>query len=263
MASNDALKDVLRKLVAANHILHLHGAVDGFGHVSVRHPQNPSVYIMCGYMPPALVETEKDLIEYHVDGSTPVHPDAPKGYSERFIHGELFKRYPEIQAVVHSHAEAVQPYTAGVDVALSPMIHMAGFLGGDVKVWDITPEYQEPYQQDMLVNNEALGASLAEAFSNSGKLDETVVLMKRHGYTTFGPDIETAVYRAIYTLINAGVQTRALTIQNGAGITASKVTGLNARQAQDCRKMTEATQDKAWRLWTREVERNPLYTNGI
>lgn len=122
--------------MTANHILHYHGAVDGFGHISVRHPERPNVYIMCGYMPPALVESETDLIEYHVEGSTPVDPQAKKGYSERYIHGELFKKYPSIQCVVHSHAEAVLPYVS-CTVPMKPMVHMAGILGEKVPVWDI------------------------------------------------------------------------------------------------------------------------------
>lgn len=90
----------MRMLVTANHILHQHGAVDGFGHISVRHPQNASTYIMSGYLAPALVSTADDLIVYNVDGSTPVEPNAGKGYSERFIHGEMYKRWPGVNCAV-------------------------------------------------------------------------------------------------------------------------------------------------------------------
>lgn len=83
---------------------------------------------MCGYMAPALVASADDIIEYWVDGSDPVRHDAKKGYSERFIHGEIYKKFPDVNCVVHSHAEAVLPYvTSGVP--LMPVFHMAGFLG--------------------------------------------------------------------------------------------------------------------------------------
>jgi hypothetical protein len=83
---------------------------------------------MCGYMAPGVVSSSEDLIEYYVaDGST-VDPNAKKGYSERFIHGEMFKKFPGVNCVIHSHAEAVLPYvTSGVP--LLPVFHMAGFLG--------------------------------------------------------------------------------------------------------------------------------------
>jgi hypothetical protein len=73
----------------------------------------------------------------------------------------------------------------------------------------------------MLVNNVPFGEALASKFVDNSapgsgkdlKPAHNVVLMRRHGYTTHGTDIETAVYRAIYTKINAGVQTSATNIQ--------------------------------------------------
>ena len=234
---------VQRDLVSANHILHKYGAVDAFGHVSARHPEKPDVYILCGYMPPAMVEGVDDLIEYFVDGSDPVDPKAKKGYSERFIHGEVFKRYPSVNCVVHSHAEAVIPYVTST-VPLLPMYHMGGFLQGPVKVWDPAPLYSDSDRQDMLVNTVRLGASLAEAFGNvdgSNEPQRNVVGMKRHGYTTFGKDIATACYRAIYTLVNAGIQTNATILQAAAKqsgvVDTAEVTGLAGRHAHDCQIM--------------------------
>lgn len=237
---------------------------------------------MCGYMPPALVETEKDLIEYYVDGSSTVDPNAARGYSERFIHGELFKRFPEIQCVVHSHAEAVIPYATGSAVPLRPMYHMAGFMGKKVPVWDIAGLYDgQNDRKDMLVNSERKGAGLAAAFSEYESPSTTtkhegpaqnVVLMKCHGYTTHGKDIATAVYRAVYTLINAGIQTNATLLQSsamaassamGTNKTIGEVEGLSDKFTDDCRVMTELTQDKAWRLWKREVEASPVYRNSV
>lgn len=263
-------------LVTANHILHQHNAVDGFGHISVRHPQNASLYIMSGYLAPALVSTADDLIEYNVEGSMPVDPNAGKGYSERFIHGEMYKRWTGVNCVVHSHAEAVLPYVAS-DVPLLPMYHMAGFQGSEaLPVWDITPLYEEEpeHQQDMLVNEARFGEGLADSFagpfsndSDSTSPAHTVVLMKRHGCATWGPDIPTAVDRTLYTLTNAGVQTNAMAVQaaaRAAGLVQNAtIEGLGKRQADDCRKMNEGTQDKAWQLWEREVEVNALYQNKV
>lgn len=122
------IEQLLRDLVNANHILHYHEAVDAYGHISIRHPERPDLYIMSGYRAPALVKSRDDLIEYHVSDGSPVSPSAKKGYQERFIHGEIYKRYPEINCVVHSHAEQVLPYTMN-GVSLRPAFHMAGFLG--------------------------------------------------------------------------------------------------------------------------------------
>lgn len=42
---------------------------------------------------PALVSGREDLEEYHVSDASPVNKDAPKGYAERFIHSEIYKKY--------------------------------------------------------------------------------------------------------------------------------------------------------------------------
>jgi ribulose-5-phosphate 4-epimerase/fuculose-1-phosphate aldolase len=125
-------------------------------------------------------------------------------------------------------------------------------------------------RQDMLVNTVRLGASLAEAFgepSTSGPPERNVVLMKHHGYTTHGKDIATACYRTIYTLINAGIQTNATLLQAaakaGGSVESATVHGLSERHARDCQIMAETTQDKAWRLWSREVGASPLYSDRV
>lgn len=277
--SHDLLTPALRDLIYANHILHHHGVVDAYGHVSIRHPTDPSVYIMCGYMAPAMVSSPDDLIHYHVSSSDPVNPKAKKGYSERFIHGEIFKRFPSVQCVVHSHAEEVLPYVVSTGVPMRAVYHMAGFLGSQpAKVFDIAPHYRDGDQQDMLVRNARFGTALAEVFANndnssshgsssSAKPDETVVLMRRHGFTAVGENLVTTVYRAIYTRINAEAQTKAMAIaRNVYGEQSEKkggFDGLTQLQGEGCYVMCEQYQDKPWRLWVREVERNPLYDNSL
>jgi ribulose-5-phosphate 4-epimerase/fuculose-1-phosphate aldolase len=102
--------------------------VDAYGHISVRHPDNPDVYIISGSLAPALVESSTDFIHYHVADSTPINPEAKQGYQERHIHGEIYKRFPSVMSVIHSHSEAVLPYTMN-RVSMLPAFHMAGFLG--------------------------------------------------------------------------------------------------------------------------------------
>jgi ribulose-5-phosphate 4-epimerase/fuculose-1-phosphate aldolase len=224
-------------------------------------------------MAPGVVSTQDDLIQYYIKDSSTVDPKAKKGYSERFIHGELFRMYPSINCVVHSHAEEVLPYvTSGVP--LKPIFHMAGFLGIDVPVFDISGVYEDGEQQDMLIRNARIGTALALSFSKPGIENETepipdhtVVLMRRHGYTTHGGDIETAVYRSIYTKINAEALTKAITIRSAFGSIKSlgeatfDLEPLTEEMCKGCLKMNEGTQDKPWALWVKEVEATGLYIN--
>ena len=224
---------------------------------------------MCGYMAPALVQDPSDLIHYYVDGSDTVDPEAKKGYSERFIHGEMFKQYPDVNCVIHSHAEDVLPYVVS-GVPMRPVYHMAGFLGPEVPVFDIAPLYKEAgtpvEKQDMLVNNSHLGAGLASKFSSGSKPEHTVVLMRRHGFTTQAGSIEMAVYRAIYTKINAKAQTDALAVSKNFGgdtVFDAGHLGLTDDQTTGCTAMNERFQDKPWKLWVREVEIRGIYVNRL
>lgn len=146
--------------------------------------------------------------------------------------------------------------------------------GADVPIFDIAEEYRAGDRQDLLVRNAEYGTALASKFNkakseSASTPDHAVVLMRRHGYTTHGRDIETAVYRAIYTKTNASVQTNAMMVRSAfaqSGLpSASGVKfdfePLTAEMCDGCTKMNEGTQDKPWRLWEAEVEKSALYIN--
>src|SRR5580658_6500189 len=95
-------------LVTANHILAVQGIVDGFGHVSVRSVKNPNHYFISRSRAPALVSAD-DIMEYDLDDN-PIDPRGRTSYLERFIHSEIYKARPDVQAVVHSHSAAVIPF---------------------------------------------------------------------------------------------------------------------------------------------------------
>ena len=85
---------------------------------------------MSRYIPPGTISHPRDLIEYYVDDASPVNPNAGPGYSERYIHSEIMKAYPHINATIHSHSPAVVPYSA-CGVPMQAVYHMAGFLAGE------------------------------------------------------------------------------------------------------------------------------------
>jgi hypothetical protein len=61
------LKALIDDLVAANRILYRQGVVDGFGHVSVRHPGNPNRFLLSAAKAPGRV-TAEDIMEFDLDG---------------------------------------------------------------------------------------------------------------------------------------------------------------------------------------------------
>src|SRR5438128_6097626 len=88
-AATPTRQALIDELVVANHILANEGVLDGYGHVSVRNPADPTRYFLARAGAPALV-TSADITEYDLD-SKAVTNTAAAGYIERFIHGEIYK----------------------------------------------------------------------------------------------------------------------------------------------------------------------------
>src|SRR5882672_5360602 len=100
--------DLIADLAAASRILAAQGVVDGFGHVSVRHPSSPGRYLMARSIAPARV-TPDDIVEYDLE-SNALNANGRASFLERFIHGEIYKARPDIMSVVHSHSPSVVPF---------------------------------------------------------------------------------------------------------------------------------------------------------
>ena len=96
MSNLDAL---IQDLVIANRILAREEVVDAYGHVSVRHPNNPYRFLIARSLAPELVRPE-DIVELDLDGQ-PVRDEDRHLYLERFIHAAIFAARPDVMAVVH------------------------------------------------------------------------------------------------------------------------------------------------------------------
>ena len=190
---------LIEDLVAANRILYEEGIVDGFGHVSVRHDQNPNRFLLSRSMAPALV-TGDDIVEYDLDAN-PVDLGDRSQYLERFIHAEIYRARPDVQAIVHNHSPGVVPFGVS-SVALRPLYHMAAFIGEGIPVFDIR---DVAGTTAMLVSDRTLGRRLAETLT-----DRPAVLMRGHGVAVVGADLLFAVGRSIYLELNARLQAQAL-----------------------------------------------------
>jgi ribulose-5-phosphate 4-epimerase/fuculose-1-phosphate aldolase len=139
-------------------------------------------------------------------------------------------------------------------------------------VFDIAEHYKEGDTQNMLVSNARFGAGLATKFSRhqasssqeNTSPDHSVVLMKKHGFTTLGTNIPATVFRALYTQTNATIQMNAQLLQNAMNPgDLEGLDSLSGKQARDCQEMNKETQERPWRLWVREVEACPLYVNRM
>lgn len=255
---NVELSLLRRKLIDASHILHYHGVLDAYGHVSFRHPLRPDEFVMSRSIAPGTVSSPEDLVTYSVHDASPVEDTQAAGFIERMIHSETYKRHPHVQCVVHSHCEDVVAYSIA-GVPFRACYHMAGFLGArGAPVFDIANHTGPEDVPNMLVCNTHLGAALASCFD-----DGTVVaLMRGHGFTTVAGSIELAVLQAVYAKKNAVISTSALSIQAALSQKPRGLQYLGDREAEAAAEANSRTAQRPWKLWVEEVRACSLYTNS-
>jgi HCOMODA/2-hydroxy-3-carboxy-muconic semialdehyde decarboxylase len=232
---------LVEDLVAANRILYDQGVVDGFGHVSARHDKDPGKYLLARSMAPGLV-TSADILEFDLD-SNASNAQGRAVYLERFIHGEIYKLRPDVKAVIHSHSPAIIPFGA-TGVPLKPIYHMSAFLGTGVPTFEIR-DAGGP-STDMLVRSHALGTALAKSLGSA-----SVLLMRGHGNVVVGDGVRIAVFRAVYTEINARLQSDAFRIGGG------QVTYLNDQEAAKATEVNAQVAGRAWDLWAQKAMAPP------
>ncbi|MBX9741123.1 MAG: class II aldolase/adducin family protein [Beijerinckiaceae bacterium] len=228
---------VLHDLAAASRILADQGVVDAFGHVSMRHPSDPNRFLMSRSLAPALV-TPDDIMEYDLDCDC-VDAQGRGSFLERFIHGEIFRKRPDVMAVVHSHSPNVIPFGL-IDTPMRAMFHNAAFVARGVPVFDIHEKFGAT---DMLVGNSEKGVALAEKLG-----DKDVMLMRAHGSVATGPSLPVAVFRAVYTEVNARLQFQTAMLAGGGNIAA-----LDAEEGRLADEVNLKSSARAWDLWKRRV----------
>lgn len=255
---------IFRTLITAYHILQYHGILDGFGHLTVRNPQNDGEFFMAGgTFSPAMSRAEH-LGHFTVEGAVPIGGNTSTSpWSERWIHACIYRRNPHIKSVIHSHSRALVAF--GISgVPLRAGFHVASFLGihdscgGGVPIFDPVESglYESGEAKNLLINSSKLGEALASALDPKCP----VILQRGHGFTAVGSSIEQTVYRAVETQDMADIQTRMIQL-NGGVITSSRF--FTREEAQDCTEMIEASEKKAWAYWKSLVDADPRYKNEL
>ena len=231
-----AVATLMEDLVLANRILFMEGVVDGFGHVSARRDPNVDRFLLARSIAPGTV-TSADIMEYDLDGN-PVDERGRRSYLERFIHSEIYRARPDVQAIVHSHSPSVIPFGV-TGTQLRPIFHMSGFLGSSTPIFEIRDAGGPA--TDMLIRDRKLGAALAKSLGTA-----TFALMRGHGSVAVGTSVKQVVYRAIYAEVNARLQSEAQRL--GA------ITFLNEREAANAMETNNGVLDRPWELWKSRVQ---------
>ena len=224
--------NMVEDLVAAYRILAEHGVIDAYGHVSVRSEGDSKRYLLARSIAPELV-TADDILEYDLN-SNPVEPRGRESVRERFIHGEIYKARPDVNAVVHNHSPSVVPFSV-TRVPMRPIFHMAAFIGKGVPNFEIRKAQKG---SDLLVKTPYLGQALAKTLGKS-----PAALMRGHGSVTVGETLARAVGRSIYLEMSARMQLQAIAIAGPRG----KIVYLDDSEIQAS--VPGQDYNRAWPMW--------------
>jgi HCOMODA/2-hydroxy-3-carboxy-muconic semialdehyde decarboxylase len=236
------MKMLLDDLVAANRILYRQGVVDGFGHVSVRHPARPDRFLLSAAKAPGRV-TAEDIMEFDLDGK-PIDGRERPIYSERFIHSEVYKARSDVNAVIHSHSPTVIPFSV-TQVPLRPVHNTASFLAPEVPVFEMR---KAAGMTNNLVTDSARGRALVETLG-----DRPVALLRGHGNVVVGPDLRRTVSRAIYTEVNARMLLQAVML--GGPITFIDPEENKLIESGRGTQISGHSVDRTWQMWLEEASR--------
>jgi HCOMODA/2-hydroxy-3-carboxy-muconic semialdehyde decarboxylase len=229
--------DLIEDLVTANRILAKQGIVDSFGHVSVRHPDNPKRYLLSRSRAPERVEAQ-DIMEFTLEGEA-VDARGRKPYLERFIHGAVYEQRPDIHSVVHNHSPGVIPFGV-TGKKLKPIMHMCATIGHEVPIWD---QHKKFGDTNLLVESMAMGRDLAKTLGKG-----RTALMRGHGSVVVGKDLRATIYTAIYLELNARLQMQAMSMGKIKFLSKGEVDKVAATT-------TAANVNRAWENWCRHADR--------
>lgn len=182
-----------RDLAYANRILASDevGILDGFGHVSLRNPQDPNRYFIAARVAPDAVKpgdvVQRDMTQPAADS---------QGLS---IHDEVYKARPDVKAILYARTPEIVAFTEGSD-RLRPVVNGGAFIGDGFPVFNLgSLDPQQP-----ILANPAFARGVAQAL---GK--ESAVFLAGHGFVLTAASVYNLTDRAYALRQNALIQQQA------------------------------------------------------
>jgi len=234
------MRELQEALAMACRILALEGHGDLiWGHVSVRDPSTPSHYWMKGADRGLDEVTAQDMILLDLDGR--ILHGVRKRHIEFPIHSEIYRRRPDVHAIVHTHP----PYATILGSSahpFRPVTHWGTYF------WP--PEIPRFDRTTGLIRTPELGEAVAETLGA-----HKAVFLKNHGIVVAEKNLERAIVAAVFLERACRDQVRALSL--GAILPPPEEEALE-RQASV---YTDHAVHAAWEYLCRQVKR-VLVTGG-
>jgi len=194
-------EEAMEQVVMANRILANEGIFDYLGHVSVRNPENPGTFFISRALAPEQV-TKVDILEVDLEGKV-LTKTTRQPYSERVIHGAIYKVRPDVNSVIHAHPMPIIVLSV-LDIPVQIIAHPASIFYEGVPLYD-EYDFKSPKSTGMLVQTKEEGDRVARKLGKS-----LAVLMRGHGYNVVGKNVPSAVQAAINLRDNVVMQLAAM-----------------------------------------------------
>ena len=165
-------------------VLHHLGLVDYLGHSSARLPGADAVVVKPKHSTRTKSPEElsgEDMSVIDLDGELLEGTELPP--AERFLHTEIYRARPDVNAIVHTHQPAATTFGL-LEAELRPLLHVPTVLtdGARVNKWPVSA----------LVTDRDLGRQLAAALD-----DAPLCHLQGHGIVSVASDIPRATVAAI------------------------------------------------------------------
>lgn len=229
--------DLRRRVAVATKILTKERLIGPFGHPSARVPGTHLVAILGhtrDHVSDLAATGADDVILIDLDGTTDDdlgEDRSPPG--ERFIHTEIYRARPDVNAVVHAHPMGCIAFS----IAARPIL----------PIWNLCTQFADGiavYESSVQIDTPELGRGLAAVLGS-----HSAVLLKGHGVVVTGSSIEEATVSAVNLERSARLQLAVEGIGPARAIPASELNdesltiGLSRREYVDAQ----------WDYWATEV----------
>jgi ribulose-5-phosphate 4-epimerase/fuculose-1-phosphate aldolase len=240
----ETTEELRGKVAVSCRILAMESLVDDIlGHVSARISTADEMWIRCR-------SPEEDGVRYTTvdairrvdfDGKGPHKGEQYQAPNELPIHGEIYKRRPEVGCVIHAHPK--EALICGIsEIELRPI-----FGAFNIPAMRMALEGIPVFPRSYLVNRPELAAPLIEIMG-----EKPICLMKGHGITVTGKSVEEATVRAL----NFNALTRAILQVAQTGRRAPEI------PAEDIEKLPDLgstfTDTWVWRYYVRKLKEEDL-----
>ncbi|GAA4336691.1 hypothetical protein GCM10023144_31400 [Pigmentiphaga soli] len=239
MADTNELQALRERVALACRVLgKLELTKSTYGHISVRVPGTDSMLIRARGPGESGIRftAADDVIAVDFDGNKldgRAGLDVPK---EVFIHTGLYRARPEVQSVLHAHPSTVMMFT----ICDKPLLPLFGAYDPSCLRLLTEADAISQYPRSVLIANDELGRDLASVVRGRA------CMMRGHGITTCGPNIEEATLTAIKLNDLADINYRAYLLGNPRPISAEDIASFAS--------LGDGGTDAAWRYYCRLVE---------